>query len=121
MDTDTVPEVNLVILGASRVGKSSFIRCSMQLPAPATAPVVTKRMLVDGTDYLVRLVEMPIDSVEIEEDDTIHWPDTGLDSSVSRVDGVLSLYDVGNKASFEDFPEMLSMLGLPPWRRTCLC
>jgi GTPase SAR1 family protein len=109
---ETVPEINLIVLGASQVGKSSFIQCSMELPTPTTASVVARKMLVDGNPYLVRLVEMSIKDVKTEADDVIVWPEKLGDSRVPRVDGVLSLYDVGDKASFEDVPELLSKSSL---------
>lgn len=57
--------------------------------------------------YLVRLLELPIDNIEINDDDTINWPDTIEDKMMPRVDGALALYDVQDKTSIEDLPEML--------------
>ena len=64
--------------------------------------------MVDDSAYLVRLVELDINHVAIREDDAISWPSVVGDARMPRVDGVLTLYDVGDKASFEDVPEMLS-------------
>lgn len=65
---------------------------------------------MEGTPCLVRLLEISIDDVDIEEDGAIIWPDSVLGACLPKVDGVLTLYDVSDKRSFEDVPETLSKL-----------
>jgi hypothetical protein len=58
--------------------------------------------------YLVRLLELPIEDVDIDDDDTVTWPDTIEDKVMPRIDGAITLYDVQDKDTFDDIPEVLS-------------
>ena len=57
--------------------------------------------------YLVRLLELPSEDIEIEDDEKIKWPQTIASELLPRVDGTLILYDVTDKGSIEELPEML--------------
>lgn len=102
-----LPEVNIAIIGAEGVGKSTFIQKALELPDLPPSQSAERKIPIDGSVYLVRLLELPIDSIEINDDDTIDWPDTIEDKKMPRVDGALALYDVKDKSSIEDLPEML--------------
>lgn len=102
-----LPEINIAIIGAEGVGKSTFIQKALELPYLPSSQSAERRIPIDGSVYLVRLLELPIDNIEINDDDTINWPDTIEDKMMPRVDGALALYDVKDKASIEDLPDML--------------
>jgi hypothetical protein len=53
------------------------------------------------------LLEISIDDVEIDDDDTVSWPDSVADRMMPHIDGVLTLYDVADRTSVEDVPETL--------------
>ena len=66
-------------------------------------------MAIDGNDYLVRLLELPIDDVDIDDDDnTVSWPETIENKMMPRIDGALTLYDIKDKSTLEGIPELLS-------------
>lgn len=109
---DTLPDVNLLILGAAGVGKTTFVQNALELAAPPSSHIVAKNINIEGRPCVVRLIELPIEDVEIKEDNAITWPSTVDGARIPRVDGVLTLYDISDKASFEDVPETLSKIPL---------
>ncbi|EME48582.1 hypothetical protein DOTSEDRAFT_67582 [Dothistroma septosporum NZE10] len=118
------PEVNIAIIGAEGVGKSTFIQKALELPDLPPSQSAERKIPIDGSVYLVRLLELPIDNIEINDDETINWPDTIEDKMMPRVDGALALYDVKDKASIEDLPEMLDAItkaSLPTVLISCKC
>ena len=68
-----------------------------------------RKIAIEGSDYLVRLLELPLDDVDIDDDDlTVSWPETIEDKMLPKIDGALTLYNVKDKGSLENIPEMLS-------------
>ena len=102
-----LPEVNIAVVGAEGVGKSTFIQKALELPDLPPSQSAERKIPIDGSVYLVRLLELPIDNIEVNDDETINWPDTIDDKMMPRVDGALALYDVKDKASIGDLPDML--------------
>lgn len=101
-------EVTIAVLGAVGVGKSTFIRCALDLKQPATSAASVKKMSLDGVVYQVRLLEIELDNIHITGDQQVDWPETVIDYPMTRVDGALSLYDVMNKESLAHLPELIS-------------
>ena len=104
------------MLGAARVGKSTFMQRALDLNAPPSpnAPVSARKMSVDGQIYVVRLFELGFDQVEFggnDEDDGIVWPEELGDLALPRIDGALTLYDVTNQKSLAEVPGVLSKFG----------
>lgn len=81
---------------------------ALELPALPTSQAAERKVPIDGSDYLVRLLELPIEELDIDDDDTINWPDTIEDKMMPRVDGAIALYDVQDKDSIEELPQVLS-------------
>jgi GTPase SAR1 family protein len=100
-------EINIAVLGASGVGKSSFIQRVFDHRAPPTLTVTPRKMSIDGEEYTVRLIELPFDELDFDNDNQIVWPDIADSRPMPPVDGVLTLYDVMNKDSLADVPETL--------------
>lgn len=50
-------------------------------------------MSLDGAVYIVRLLEVDLKQVAIDQEKRIRWPRARKDDSVPTVDGVLLLYD----------------------------
>lgn len=106
--SEPLPEINIAVIGAEGVGKSTFLRNALELPTLPPSQAAERKIPIDGSLYLVRLLELPIEDVYIDDDETINWPDTIEDKMMPRVDGALALYDVKDKASVDELPEMLS-------------
>ena len=100
-------EINIAVLGASGVGKSSFIQRVFDHRAPPTLTVTPRKMSIDGEEYTVRLIELPFDELDFDLDNHITWPDMADNRPMPPIDGVLALYDVMNKESLADVPETL--------------
>lgn len=105
--SEPLPTLNIAVVGHSNVGKSTFMQRALELPSLPTSQAAERTVPIDGSDYLVRLLELPIEELDID-DDTINWPDTIEDKMMPRVDGAIALYDVQDKDSIEELPEVLS-------------
>ncbi|KAF1991343.1 ras GEF [Aulographum hederae CBS 113979] len=117
-------EINIAIIGATGVGKSCFVQRSFDVYNTPFSAVTSRKMSIDGSIYTVRLLEVPFDDLEVEEDNTISWPDTLDDLAMPQIDGVLTLYDVMDKDSLGDVPEILNALNkssLPFLLVACKC
>jgi hypothetical protein len=68
-------------------------------------------MSLDGVIYVVRLFEVMIDEIRINENRTITWPRVIEDEKVPAIDGVLILYDVTNEESVTEVPDVLCKSG----------
>lgn len=102
----------MVILGARGVGKSTFIQKALDVSYPSTSRAAERKIHVKESDYFVRLLEVALDDVDWDEDDeTVIWPETIEDKMMPRIDGTLVLYDIKDKNSLENVPEMLSKCG----------
>lgn len=112
---EPLPEINIAVIGAEGVGKSTFVQKALDLPSASPSQAAERKIPLDGSVYLVRLLELPIDDVDIDDDDTVSWPDAIEDKIMPKVDGAIALYDIQDKGSFEDIPEVLSKScdGLP--------
>lgn len=106
--SEPLPDINIAVIGAERVGKSTFMQNAFDLPFPSDLHAVERKIEVDGSDYLLRLLEISIDDIDIDDDDTVSWPETIEDKIMPHIDGALTLYDVKNEGSLENLPEMLS-------------
>ena len=95
------------MVGPDHVGKSTFIETALDMKHPLSSRSTTKKMSLDGTVYLVRLMEIDTLEVSIGSDGEVNWPLLGSDSPPT-VDGVLVLHDVTQPASF---PEITGLLG----------
>ncbi|KAI7109336.1 ras GEF, partial [Hortaea werneckii] len=103
-------EINIAVIGAEGVGKSTFVQRALDLPHLPKSPAAERKLPVDDGEYLVRLLELPIDDVYVDDDDTVGWPDTIGDKMLPRIDGAITLYDVQDKDSFADIPEVLTAI-----------
>jgi GTPase SAR1 family protein len=104
---EPIPEMNIAVIGGDGVGKSTFVQRALDLPSPAATKAADRKIPYDGTLYRIRLLEIPIDDVEIDDDDTVSWPDSVADRMMPHIDGVLTLYDVADRQSMKDVPETL--------------
>lgn len=92
------------------MGKSTFMQRALDLPLPSPTKAADRKIPYDGTLYRIRLLEISIDDVDIDDDDTVSWPASVADRMMPHIDGVLTLYNVADRTSLEDVPETLSEL-----------
>ena len=92
------------------MGKSTFMQRALDLPLPSPTKAADRKIPYDGTLYRIRLLEISIDDVDIDDDDTVSWPASVADRMMPHIDGVLTLYNVADRTSLEDVPETLGKL-----------
>jgi len=109
-------EINIAVLGSPQVGKSTFIQRSFDLRALPNSPFTSRKMSIDGNVYVVRLVELAYDDLDLDEHKRICWPDTIAGNPVPVIDGAFTLYDVLNRDSLGEIPDALGKwLACPTW------
>ncbi|KAK0652183.1 ras guanine nucleotide exchange factor domain-containing protein [Cercophora newfieldiana] len=102
--------INIAIIGANGVGKSSFVQRVLRTPRPPNYNVTNLRQDVDGVLRHVTLVELDLEGFEVDSSQPIQWPKQIGGQLVPRMDGALILYDVTNKESTRDLPSTLAAL-----------
>nr|XP_036584241.1 ras guanyl-nucleotide exchange factor [Colletotrichum truncatum]KAF6793630.1 ras guanyl-nucleotide exchange factor [Colletotrichum truncatum] len=108
--------LNVAVIGASGVGKSSFVQRVLGLSRPPITNASSVRMVVDNVTYGVTLIELDLEYFELDPSQPIQWPKQINGHIVPRVDGALLLYDVANKESMKELPQATAALtksGLP--------
>ena len=101
-------EITLAVLGAAGTGKSTFVRCALDLRKPAITPSSIKKVSLEGTVSVLRLLELQLNDVEINEDYSIQWPTNVGDQSMPQIDGVLVMCDVMDQHSTSHVHDILS-------------
>lgn len=99
-----------MVLGEEGVGKSTFIQKAFDLRNFSDVNMTSKRMPLDGDVYTVRLVELGFGDIEIDDDKEISWPEIIDNMKMPAVHGALILWDVMNRESLVDVPDILSMV-----------
>ncbi|KAF7511909.1 hypothetical protein GJ744_003142 [Endocarpon pusillum] len=105
-----LPQVNVVVLGSRRVGKSTFIQRALDLRESPPRAWSSKRMSLDGVIYIVRLCELMINDITITDSTKITWPKLLSEEGPPSIDGILVLYDVTNEESVIEIPHVLYAL-----------
>jgi GTPase SAR1 family protein len=101
--------VNIAVIGANGVGKSSFVQRVLRSPRPPTHNVTAFRHDLDGLPLLVTLVELDLEVFEVDPGQPIQWPKQIGGNMVPRMDGALILYDVTDKETVRDLPSTLGV------------
>lgn len=103
-----LPHVTIAVVGGEKAGKTTFITSALDMRHPASSRTTTKKMSLDGSVYLVRLLE--ISSKEIVRDSQGPlWPRFGSDPSPPKVDGALVLHDTTQPAICSEIANLLGM------------
>jgi hypothetical protein len=101
--------INIAVIGAAGVGKSTLIQRALGLRSLPTAVVSSLKMSVDKVVYMVSLIELELESFDFNPDSRhVQWPKQINGQIVPRMDGALILYDVMNRDSIVDLPQTLS-------------
>ena len=98
--------INIAVIGADGVGKSSFIQRAWRSQRPPSL-VTTMRVDVDGMPYQVTFVELDLEGFDIGEEQPIQWPKQIGGHMMPRMDGALVLYDVMNRESIKCLPQAM--------------
>jgi hypothetical protein len=96
------------VVGAGKVGKSTFIKQALDLEEMPATPFTSRKVQMDGTVYVVRLIEVNYGDLDLDDEKCICWPDTVGNTPVPHIDGAFTLYDVTCKDSLLQVPETLS-------------
>lgn len=100
---------NIAIIGAIGVGKSTFVQRILGLSRPPISTASSVRISVDSASYMITLLELDLDSFELNTPQPIQWPKQINGHIVPRVDAALVLYDVTNKDTIRELPQTLGM------------
>lgn len=101
------PLVTIAVVGQDQVGKTTFIQSALDMKQPLSSRATTKKMSLDGTVYLVRLLEMNTNEITIGNDGLLEWPRVGNESP--PVDGALVVHDMTRSVGL---PELTRLLGM---------
>ncbi|KAL3433005.1 ras guanine nucleotide exchange factor domain-containing protein [Aspergillus tetrazonus] len=104
------PHVSIAVVGGDKVGKTTFIQSALEMKHPLTSRSTTKKMSLDGTVYVVRLVEVHADEISFDGNGRLRWPLLGNDS-IPSIDGALLLYDANRPSSVPETSKMLETFG----------
>ena len=100
--------VNIAVIGAPGIGKSTFIRRALGLPDSTPPNHCSRKWTIDGIPYIVRFLELLLEDVHIGDRSFVKWPETIHGMPIQRMDGVVTMYDVTTQKSLLNVPEMLS-------------
>ena len=112
--------VTIAIIGANGVGKSTFVQRVLDLNHPPSSVFSTARMSVDSGSYLVTLLELGVDQLDLSPGKTVRWPKHVDGQKVPRIDSALLLYDVMTRETIRDLPKVVCMLAFPGQSTVCL-
>ncbi|KAF3766224.1 hypothetical protein M406DRAFT_277035 [Cryphonectria parasitica EP155] len=105
--------INIAIIGANGVGKSSFVQRALKLPQPPTSAIITFNWTeADGTQHTVHTFEVDLEGFDLEMNEPIRWPRQANGQMTPRVDGTMVLYDVTSKESIKLLPKTFSSLSV---------
>lgn len=113
-----LPHVTIAVIGGSQAGKTTFITSALDMRHPATSRTTTKKMSLDGSVYLVRLLEMSSREIVRDSKGPL-WPRFGNDPSPPKVDGVLVLHDTTQPAIFSEIVNLLGVSTMS-WTNTTI-
>ncbi|KAJ5678731.1 hypothetical protein N7462_006975 [Penicillium macrosclerotiorum] len=110
----SLPEVTIAVVGEENAGKTSFIRCALDMKATPSSVSTKKKMSLDGAVYIVRLLELELQTITLSHDRKIGWPRMGKDNAVPIIDGVLLLHDATQPDKLEETVAMADALEASP-------
>lgn len=104
--------MTIAVVGQNNAGKSSFIKCALDMKNTPSSFSTKKKMSLDGSVYMVRLLEIDLQKVTLSQDQSIVWPRLEMDTAPPVVDGVLLLHDATQADNFDEAKELIGMLGM---------
>ena len=107
-DDTGMADINIALLGAPGVGKSTFVQRAFGLQQTPTSIVQALRITIARVPFNVRLLELDLDDVGLTEDERVCWPKRIEGQAMPALDGVVTLYDVTDRESLTGVPDILS-------------
>lgn len=102
--------MTIAVVGEENAGKSSFIRRALDMKNNIpTSTLNKKKMSLDGSVYMVQLLEIDLKEVRFDTDNQIIWPRSRNGTLPPRIDGALALHDATDP---ERLSEMTGLLGV---------
>lgn len=102
------PHVSIAVVGGAKVGKTTFIQSALDMKHPLSSRSTTKKMSLDGTVYVVRLVEVHADEVSPGSNGKLRWPRLGNDSPAA-IHGALILHDATRPTAHSETSKTLDI------------
>ncbi|KAJ5206819.1 Guanine-nucleotide dissociation stimulator CDC25 [Penicillium cf. griseofulvum] len=87
------PEVTIAVVGEENAGKTSFVKCALDMKNPPSSTMNKKKMSLNGSVYIVHLMEVDLTQIQLDQDKKIIWPRAGRDQTPPVIDAVLVLHD----------------------------
>lgn len=112
MATVARSQVNFAVIGAEGVGKSTFVQFALDLQHPPISRSSVKKISLDGTIYLVRLLEIALHHVSFDENGCIVWPTTLGEHVLPAIDGILCLFDPCDLTTVTNYSHVFGELPL---------
>lgn len=84
------------------------MQCALDMKHPPTSHSNSKKMSLDGTVYMVRLLEISLDDISFDTNGSVIWPRTSDDNNLPPVDGALILHDVTSPGGIIEASRLLS-------------
>ncbi|KAJ5897356.1 hypothetical protein N7504_007644 [Penicillium tannophilum] len=109
-----LPEVTIAVVGLDNAGKTSFIKCALDMKSTPSSILTRKKMSLDGSVYIVRLLEVDLKKVQFDHEKNILWPGLGKDYTPPTIDGVLVLHDATQPDKFAETRELIDSLDASP-------
>lgn len=106
--------MTIAVVGEDDAGKSSFIKCALDMKSAPPSFSTKKKMSLDGSVYMVRLLEIDLKQVVIDQDKQIIWPRLGRDNAAPIVDGVLLLHDSTRPEKLSETSELTGTFNSSP-------
>ncbi|KFA61163.1 hypothetical protein S40285_02197 [Stachybotrys chlorohalonatus IBT 40285] len=123
-NTPAMENYYIAVIGATGVGKSSFVQRVLGLPRPPFTNATSVRLAIDNTSHMITLLELDLEYFELNPNQPVQWPKQINGHIVPRVDAALVLYDVMNQGSIRDLPQAAAALknsNLPAVLVACKC
>ncbi|KAJ5084735.1 hypothetical protein NUU61_009314 [Penicillium alfredii] len=118
------PEVTIAVVGEENAGKSSFVKCALDMKTTPASFSNKKKMSLDGSVYIVRLLEVDLKEVAFDHDTKIIWPRKNRDTPAPKIDGVMVLHDATTPDKLAETTAILDSLAtstLPFLLVACKC
>ena len=100
-------DITVAVIGEASTGKSTFIRCALDLKRPMTGTSATKKVSLEGEVSALRLLEVQISALAMLSDEDTSQAVGGLGQTMDHLDGALLMYDITNKESIRSIPQIL--------------
>lgn len=101
-----LPHVTIAVAGCDGAGKTTFITSALDMRQPFKGRQTTKKMSLDGSVYLVRVLELSTTEIMPDPKGPV-WPRFGSDPAPPTIDGVLVLHDITQPSTFPETAKLL--------------